>query len=264
MIRLIASDMDGTLINDKGVIDENIFDLIYSLNKKNIKFAAASGRFYSQLSENFKNVNVEMLFIAHNGALVKYNKNGDTIYSNSIPIENIKNVLKLDTSYGEQVFLAGANEAHIVNPSSEMIYVFNKYKIPFIIHNSYDEVDDPIYKITYFNSKGVNDKSLEYLNSNLDRDLEFVVSGDRWIDILNKDVCKGNAIKIIQNKYNISEKNTMAFGDYYNDLTMFKVAHYSYAMKNAPEDVKKHARFVTESNNNNGVYNILYKYAATI
>ena len=58
-------------------------------------------------------------------------------------------------------------------------------------------------------------------------------------------------------KFEIDQKNTMVFGDYYNDLTMFKAAHYSYAMKNAPEDVKEHAKFIAESNNNDGVYNVI-------
>ena len=55
-------------------------------------------------------------------------------------------------------------------------------------------------------------------------------------------------------QFNIDKNNTMVFGDYYNDLTMFKAAHYSYAMKNAPEDVKEQANFIAESNNDNGVY----------
>ncbi|MBZ9634963.1 HAD hydrolase family protein [Clostridium sp. FP1] len=49
----------------------------------------------------------------------------------------------------------------------------------------------------------------------------------------------------------------MVFGDYYNDLTMFKAAQHSYAMQNAPEDVKKHANFIAESNNDDGVYNVI-------
>ncbi|EET88651.1 HAD family hydrolase [Clostridium carboxidivorans P7] len=54
MIKLIASDMDGTLVNDEGKINEKMFELINNLHEKNIKFAAASGRFYSQLSKNFR------------------------------------------------------------------------------------------------------------------------------------------------------------------------------------------------------------------
>ena len=61
--------MDGTLLSDTGNINQKIFGLIHDLNDKNIKFAAASGRFYSQLSVNFKKVNTKMIFIAHNGEI---------------------------------------------------------------------------------------------------------------------------------------------------------------------------------------------------
>ena len=56
----------------------------------------------------------------------------------------------------------------------------------------------------------------------------------------------------------------MVFGDYYNDLPMFKVAEYSYAMENAPKDVKENAKFIAESNDRDGVYNIVNEYANSL
>jgi Cof subfamily protein (haloacid dehalogenase superfamily) len=114
--------------------------------------------------------------------------------------------------------------------------------------------------MTYYIYNGVNPSILEYLNKNLNTNLECVVSGHNWIDIMNKGIDKGHAIKILQEKFKISPENTMAFGDYYNDISMFKVAYHSYAMGNAPEDVKKSANFITESNSKDGVYNVLYEY----
>ncbi len=257
MIKLIATDMDGTLLNDHGSTNEKIFDLIHELDHKGIKFAAASGRFYSQLSKNFASVHTNMIFIAHNGALIKYNKKGKILYSNSINKEDIKHVINLTPRLGEEMFLAGENEAYIVNPTEEMLNIFTTIHVPVVILKSFSEIKCPIYKITYYMSNGINPHISEHLEKKLGDTLEFVVSGDKWIDIMNKDVSKGNAIKILQEKFAINEKNTMVFGDYYNDLTMFKVACYSYAMKNAPEDVKKHANFIAGSNNEDGVYNAI-------
>jgi Cof subfamily protein (haloacid dehalogenase superfamily) len=257
MIKLIATDMDGTLVNDNGNINEKIFDLIHTLNGKGIEFAAASGRFYSQLSKNFEKVNTDMILIAHNGALVKYNNKGKTLYSNSIAKEEIEYVVNLNPQLGEELFLAGENEAYIVNPSEDMLSKFASYGVPVVILKSFSEIKKPIYKITYYMSEGVNSSITDYVKENLNDKLEFVVSGDKWLDIMNKGISKGSAIKILQEKFNINHRNTMVFGDYYNDLTMFKAAHYSYAMENAPEDVKKHANFVAESNNEDGVYNVI-------
>ncbi|MBU3157272.1 Cof-type HAD-IIB family hydrolase [Clostridium estertheticum] len=257
MIKLIATDMDGTLLNDKGNIDEKIFDLIRDLKKKDIQFAAASGRFYSQLSINFKKVNTDMIFIAHNGALVKYNNKGKTIYSSNIAKEEIEHVINLNPKLGEEVFLAGENEAFVVNPSEVIFNELTAVDVPVVKLESFSKLKSPIYKITYYMADGVNLSIVNLLKEKLHEKLEFVVSGDKWIDIMNKGISKGSAIKILQEKFEIDQKNTMVFGDYYNDLAMFKAAHYSYAMKNAPEDVKKHANFIAESNNDHGVYNVI-------
>jgi len=101
MVKLIATDMDGTLLNDYGKINEKIFDLIHDFNENDIKFAAASGRFYSQLSKNFEKVNTDMIFIAHNGALVKHNNKGKTLYSNNIDKKDIESVINLTPEMGE-------------------------------------------------------------------------------------------------------------------------------------------------------------------
>ncbi|MBU3093330.1 HAD family hydrolase [Clostridium sp. CM028] len=257
MVKLIATDMDGTLLNDNGNINEKIFDLIHMFNEKDIKFAAASGRFYSQLSKNFEKVNTDMIFIAHNGALVKYNNKGKTLYSSSIDREEIDSVVNLNPKLGEELFLAGENEAYIVNPSEDMLNNFTSFEVPVVILKSFSEIKNPIYKITYYMTDGVKPSIVDYIKGNLSDKLEFVVSGDKWIDIMNKGISKGKAINMIQEKFKINQKNTMVFGDYYNDLTMFKAAHYSYAMKNAPEDVKKHANFIAGSNNEDGVYNVI-------
>lgn len=108
MIELIATDMDGTLVNDQGKINEKVFNLIHTLDEKGIKFVAASGRSYSQLSKNFKKITKDMIFISHNGAFVKYNNMGKTLYSNHISEEDIKDVLSLKPEFGQEILVSGA------------------------------------------------------------------------------------------------------------------------------------------------------------
>lgn len=259
MIKLIASDLDGTLVMDNGKIDEKVFSLIKVLPKRGIRFVAASGRFCSQLNINFEKVKGNIMLIAHNGAVIRDEKNKD-IYANFLNDKSIKNVINLKREFGEEMFLCGSDEAFIKNPSPHMLKVFNFFKIPTNIIKSYDEVDKPICKITYHIKDGVDPRTIDYLKTNLDENLEFVVSGQYWVDIMNKGVSKGKAIKILQDKLNIKRDNTMVFGDYYNDLTMFESAKYSYAMENAPEDVKNHAQFIAKTNNENGVYNVIKDY----
>lgn len=264
MIKLIASDMDGTLVNDDGKINEKVFNLIDTLMERGIKFTAASGRFYSQLKTNFQKVKGDMIIAAHNGALVKHSQSGKTLYSSPISKDNIQHVLSLTPEFKGDVFLAGSDKAYLVNPTDSILKILADYGVPGVIVNSFDEVTCPIYKVSYHVDGGVQPSMTQHIKDNISDSLEFVLSGESWLDVMNNGVSKGNAIKIIQDRFMIDEKNTMVFGDYYNDLAMFKVAYHSYAMENAPEGVKKHARFIAESNNDNGVYNIIHKYAVSL
>jgi HAD superfamily hydrolase (TIGR01484 family) len=65
------------------------------------------------------------------------------------------------------------------------------------------------------------------------------VSGSIWLDISHKLANKGRAMELLQKKYSITTEQTMAFGDYLNDLEMMQQAHYSFAMENAHPDIKK-------------------------
>ncbi|EKS4344323.1 HAD family hydrolase [Clostridium sporogenes] len=264
MIKFIATDLDGTLVNSEGKIYNKVFNLINDLHKNGVRFAAASGRFYSQLNENFNSVKEDMILIAHNGALIKYSKNGQTLYANYIDKEYIKSVEKLKRNFGEELILGGENEAFVVNPSESIKKEFSFYNVPYIEYKSFDEVDKPVQKISYYVKDGIKAPMLDYLKENLNKNLQFVASGDKWIDMMNKEVSKGHAIKILQKKFNIEKDNTMVFGDYYNDITMFKQAYYSYAMENAPEDVKEKANFIAGNNNENAVYKTISKHMGFI
>jgi len=87
-----------------------------------------------------------------------------------------------------------------------------------------------------------------------------VVSGKHWVDINNKGVNKGIALEEIQKSLNISYEETMAFGDFYNDISMLEKAYYSFVMENANEDMKQYGNFIAESNVNNGVLKAIEKY----
>lgn len=88
----------------------------------------------------------------------------------------------------------------------------------------------------------------------------MVVSGKYWLDIMNKNINKGNALEKLQNALNITPQQTMAFGDYMNDIEMLKNSKYSYAMKNAHPSVKEAASFEACSNDNFGVLEIIKNY----
>lgn len=253
MIKLICSDLDGTLLNDQGNLQTGFYDVIRMLNQKGIIFVAASGRMYGTLNNTFSLANFPLLFIAHNGALVQYNNDGEEIYRNIIEPYQVKRAVKLLKQMNIETYLCTKTFAYVERPSKEMLNSFEKGDMPIVLVDNLEYNFKDIYRIGVYNPSKIKKSTVIQIEEMLGNCFEYQLGGALWLDIMNKGVSKGNAIKKIQEKFAISEVETMVFGDYYNDISMLNAGAESYAMQNAPDDVKVHAKFIAESNNNNSV-----------
>lgn len=260
MIKLIATDMDGTLLNEKGKLPNNFFKTLEALKNRNIKFVIASGRPYTTLYENFKPFSDELYFICDNGAyIVEATKkpkvsiiDKNLIFNIIKSVESIKNI---------EILLCGLKGAYHRPINKNLTAEINKYYINQIEVNNLYDIDDEIFKITICDLKGPANNSYDILNGAFGNKLNIVISGQMWLDITNLGVNKGAALEEIQQCDGISYKETMVFGDFYNDLEMFDKAYYSFAMENANDDIKSKANFRADSNINNGVIKAIEQYA---
>lgn len=256
MIKLIASDMDGTLLNEQDRLNEEIFDIILKLKEKNIVFVAASGRQYYNLLHKFSKVKNDIIFIAENGSYVVYED--EEVYSSILNKDAVKEFIKLGRkTEGCEIVLCGKKSAYIEKSHKEFINEVERYYLKYEIVDNLDEVEDDILKFTLCDFKGSEQNSNNVFFPIYGNDFKVMISGKLWFDIINKDVNKGVAIKFLQEKFNINSEETMVFGDYFNDIEMFNSAYYSYAMENAHEEVKKHARFLAKKNTENGVIEVI-------
>lgn len=252
MIKLIASDMDGTLLDGNGKLNEEFFHVFKKLKKNNIIFAAASGRQYFNLAENFKPVKDDMLFICENGTYVLHKDK--ELYSNVLDKSYVDALIEHGrTIEGCELVLCGKKSAYIEKSYEKFITEVEKYYFKYTIVDDLTTVDDDILKVTLCDFLGAKENSNNIISPTWGAKLHVAVSGQIWLDITNKGANKGVALEHVQEKLNVSYGETMVFGDYYNDLEMLKKAHYSFAMENAPEEVKESSNFVAKSNINNGV-----------
>ena len=251
MIKLIATDMDGTLLKSNNEIQDGFYDVFHKLKEKDIIFAAASGRQYYNLLERFKGLDNNMMFIAENGTFVVYR--GEELIVNSldkeIALELIKVGRTIENSY---IILCGKNSAYIESRDERLIEQTEKYYARYEVVEDLTKVEDDILKVTICDFSGSEGNSNKYFDDYRDK-AQICVSGEIWLDMMAKGVNKGLAIKKIQEKLGIKHEETMVFGDYLNDLEMMDSAYYSYAMDNAHDDLKKVARFIAKSNDECGV-----------
>ena len=251
MIKMIVSDMDGSLLDEKNQLPPDFFSVLDQIEKKGIRFVVASGRSYYTLYDNFTPRSDDIYYIADNGTCVV--ENGEITYKNVMTREDIIRILDVGNKIpGIHMILCGAKSSYVLN-DPWMLEMMELYYSKRMIVKDLSEVKDEIFKIGICGSVEAVQNAHPIFVSMFSKELSVVLSGSVWIDIMNRDASKGKALSRMQEQLGITPKETMAFGDFYNDIEMLQQAHYSFVMENANEDMKQHGKFVAKSNREYGV-----------
>jgi Cof subfamily protein (haloacid dehalogenase superfamily) len=252
MIKLIVTDVDGTLLNDNHELHPDFWKVEEQLTKNGILFSIASGRQFYNLESKFEKIKDRTMFFAENGTYVSHK--GKELYVNPIEktaaIEFIKLGRKLENT---NLVLCGKDSAYIETRDEDFKKEINKFYERLKVVDDLTQVEDTYLKVTLCNFNGVEDNTFPHFVNYTDR-YKVAIAAKVFIDITSLNANKGNAIKGIQKELNISPEETLVFGDYLNDLEMMQVATHSYAMKNAHPEIIQASNFVTSHDNNeNGV-----------
>ena len=275
MIKLIASDMDGTLLNHNHKIPKENVKLINFAKNQGIEFVVATGRAYYEALPALNEENINCDVISFNGGIV-YDKNGNIISITPMIPKDLYYTIEILKSFDISYQLYTKNTIYTTSIETDI----NAY-IDLIKSNGYEPDVDHLRAeaqlkldlgyITevenielYLNEEGnppikiiaiSNDTSkLEHATKLLSENTNISVtsSGANNIEIMHKDATKGEALKEIAKIYGISLENTVAIGDNLNDQAMLDIVGYSIAMKNGNAILKEHAKYVTEKTNSEG------------
>jgi Cof subfamily protein (haloacid dehalogenase superfamily) len=247
-MKLIASDMDGTLLQN-GVmqVSDRAIQLIDQLKKQDYLFVAASGRQYSNLKRQFKDVAKDMAFICENGAVVVYQEEFLFIspMEHNLAMELCYDIYNRD---GCEVLISGKDVSYLKpKDSSYLDRMQNIVKNNVIVIDNFEDIKEPIVKISVFEKAGIVENSASYFLANWESRVKCTVSGFGWLDFVNPHVNKGSSLLELMNKLNIKKEDTFAFGDNYNDIEMLQTVEHGYVMENAVEDIKKRFNFSCRS-----------------
>ena len=247
-IKLIATDMDGTFFEEGcAAITGEDAEIISALIDRGYIFCACSGRPYGNMRRAFAPVAERLLFVCDNGANIMYK--GQCIYRDVMDEELcfafIDDILSLDDRH--EMVVCTADEYVLLPKQDDFIAEIAKnWHMTVRTVPCKERIIDDMLKLTIFFRDGVDMDEVKRLQDKWLKRIEHsFVSGTTWLDFQNAD--KGSGLRKAAEYLHIDLKEIMAFGDNYNDIEMLKAAGVSYAMSHSPEDVKKHAKFVTPS-----------------
>lgn len=253
MIKLIASDMDGTLLDDEKRLPDDFFTVLDELQKRGIRFAVATGRTYTAAEhffpEKYKNA---VSYICDNGACTYHN--GKPVCVNYIDNETFGELVRKCEEIGDLKLVVCAEKGVFHLPGSEE---FNREVGRFYWNHktvqSFSEDIGRVYKLAVCDMLGTMKHGKPALDKAFGGRLSVLVSGEIWMDVMPGGVSKGKALAALMELLGASRSETMVFGDYFNDADMLSLSDWSFCMANGHEDVKKLCRFTAPDNNSGGV-----------
>lgn len=249
MIKLIASDLDGTLLqNDAQELTPRAVELIRSLTQKGIRFVAASGRQYDNERRLFAGIEDQISYIAENGSLCIHQ--GKVISRGIIPDELAYRIIhEIKKEPGYEIVVSREDTCLIEGNNPEFVDL-----IVNVMHNTTQIVDDitkvkgPFLKVAIANTISHDLGSyLRHLQDMFAPTVKVVTSGNIWIDFIVPGYNKGTALEELMRLFGVKPEECMAFGDQYNDVEMLELVGQGYAMSNAAPGIAGHARYVTDS-----------------
>ena len=255
-IRLIATDMDGTLLNSKHELSDSFLPVFRKLKDQGIIFVAASGRQYYNLLKTLDEVKDEVIFAAENGSYVMFQD--QEIHVQAMDQDIVRDLIITSRDIpNTYAVICGKKKAYVESAEPEFIdhlkLYFERYEV---VEDLLEVKDDQFLKFTLCDLAGSEANSYPHFKHLQDK-LKVKVSGPIWLDISHLNANKGVAMEVLQKKFDVSYEQTMVFGDYLNDLEMLGKGYYSYAMANAHAEVKEAARFLAKGNDENGVVEVL-------
>lgn len=262
-VKLIATDMDGTLLNSQRELPPDFFHLLDELHRQNILFVIASGRSYPTLSAQFNTCRDKLIFMAENGCCIM--NNNRLVYMESMSVDQLTYLVgfcrQLPQAYP---ILSGYRHAYVFSSTpTAVIEVIDLYYENIRYINDISDIPEPICKITVCDITGAEQHSFPLL-SQLQPPYRATLAGYTWIDLGLTHTSKGRGLAALQKEYGISPDETMVFGDYLNDCEMMQQGYFSYAMANAHPELKSVSRFETLSNDEDGVMHIIRQLLATL
>lgn len=265
-IRVIATDMDGTLLDPKGQLDlprlEKILD---KLDQCDIRFVIATGNEVHRMRQLLGHLAERVVLVVANGARIF--ENNELIQAQTWDDAMVDRALAhFKGRECQDQFVVTAMNGGFVKEGT-VFTELDKFMTPEMIEKLYqrmnfvDEFDSSLFggvlKMSMVVGEERSESVLQEINDLFDGHVRAVSSGYGCIDILQDGIHKAWGLVELLKRWNLKPEQIMAFGDSENDIEMLELAGISYAMENAEERVKEIATEVAPANSQAGVYQVL-------
>ena len=262
MYKLIASDMDGTLLRSDRTISEETKEAIRNIKDKGAVFVLSTGRPLIAVEKYNELLNLNCPVILYNGAMIFDFSNRKVLFEVFLDFEYAKYIWDEGNKKKLEMYVWANNDLY-TNFINDKVYDYIVESHAEI--HKLDDIKDikgkNITKIIWDEDPELLKRYIKELDEiKFNEKVNYCTSMSYYLEFFNKETSKKVAIQKLEEIYGIKREEVIAIGDGKNDMEMIKYAGLGVAMDNAIDEVKKVAKVVTKSNNEDGVLEIIKKF----
>lgn len=264
MFKLIALDMDGTLLKSDKTISIDTHKAIQNAKAKGVKVVLATGRPVKGIQKYLQELdllNNGDYAIAYNGAVVQNTNTGEIIAKNIMSLEDLKHLYNLSKELDVNIHALTENSCITPkwNKYSQLEVDSNKIPLEILDFSSLDN-SKTIIKIMFVDEPAILERAIERIPEEVYEKYTVVRSAPYFLEFLNKRVNKGFGVELLAKSLGISAEEVICVGDAGNDVHMIEYAGLGVAMGNAFPEVKEIANYITCTNEEDGVAEVINKF----
>ena len=265
-VKLVAIDIDGTLVDDQKKLSQKTIETIKKVKKKGVYVVLCTGRPVVGIIDYLKQLDLLSqtdYAITYNGAQVENIGQKKVIATNLLTTKDYEQLLTLSKKAKvKSQIVTASSKLYTTDKDISPYTVMDAFytKMPLYYRKQEELICQDVAKFMLVDTKEKIDLALPYFSEEICANYYTVRSEDCFFEFMHKDANKGQAMLNLANYLGIKQTETMALGDQKNDLTMLKLANLGVAMENASAEIKKYAQKITLDNNHDGVAEALEKY----
>ena len=259
--KLMAVDIDGTLLDSQNVLRDETVTAIRLGVEKGLLFTIATGRPIQGVEQYNKRLSLDLPYITYNGAMVVMGESKEILYEQCLSFEDAKNIWALGLSCGTTIIVWSKNNLYVSALDGRAKKYGELARTPPVLMDDLEAVlKAGATKMLWYDEAENIARFETELAGRLGEGVNFHTSKPIFLEFVDRKASKAIAMQKLGEHFGISREEMIAIGDGDNDLSMIEYAGLGIAMSNAKDSVKKRADYITLSNDEHGVAHAIYEF----
>lgn len=259
--KLMAVDMDGTLLNPNSIITDYTADVVRQAVGKGLIFTLCTGRPLQGVRKYVQQLQLDCPVITYNGAVIVHSTTGEILFSQNMDCNEARRIYEIAIEKGTMFIIWSDNRLYASEISEKTAFYEEITSAKATLIDDFESIlEKGITKMLWYDEPDILEEWMEGLHKEGFNETTFTKSRAYFLEFFSAKTSKAVAMKKLGEYYGIDAEDMIAVGDQTNDLPMIKYAGLGVAMGNAVDRVKQAADYITDTNSNEGVAKAIEKF----